>query len=246
MGQIDIHGQQVASPPTKGATEADFGALSTNLSGVLHCRPQAVLMKGVISLNRSSTGDKPEARTTETRLQDLLARYGTLLRRTIVRVCPRAMGLSYDDIEQEARVRLWSALKHEREITHPGSYIYKVAVSATIRAIRRARARREEPLVHPATDADANANAAETLQANPDMAPDVIAERREWIRKIESALSRLQPNRRVAVGLHLQGMTTREIAALLEWTEPKARNLVHRGLKDLRRELRAEGLEDPR
>ena len=41
-------------------------------------------------------------------------------------------------------------------------------------------------------------------------------------------------NRRRAVGLHLRGFTSTEIAQLLGWTEPKARNLTHRGLKDLR------------
>jgi DNA-directed RNA polymerase specialized sigma24 family protein len=38
-------------------------------------------------------------------------------------------------------------------------------------------------------------------------------------------------------------MTTAEIGEILGWSEAKSRNLVHRGLKDLRRELRAEGID---
>jgi DNA-directed RNA polymerase specialized sigma24 family protein len=38
-------------------------------------------------------------------------------------------------------------------------------------------------------------------------------------------------------------MTTDEIADLMEWSEPKARNLVYRGLKELRGKLRAAGIE---
>ena len=57
---------------------------------------------------------------------------------------------------------------------------------------------------------------------------------------MRAALTRLSKNRRVAVGLHFQGMTTVEIGDLLGWSEAKARNLVHRGLKDLRRQLGAE------
>ena len=38
-------------------------------------------------------------------------------------------------------------------------------------------------------------------------------------------------------------MTTREIADLSGWTEPKARNLVYRGLSVVRAHLRAGGLE---
>jgi DNA-directed RNA polymerase specialized sigma24 family protein len=38
-------------------------------------------------------------------------------------------------------------------------------------------------------------------------------------------------------------MTSEEIGELMGWSEPKARNLAYRGLKDLRHELRAEGIE---
>ena len=62
-------------------------------------------------------------------------------------------------------------------------------------------------------------------------------------RKSTPALAQLPENRRLAVKNHLQGLTTPEIGALLGWSEPKARNLVHRGLKDLRTALRALGIE---
>src|SRR5262245_9207424 len=106
-------------------------------------RPNDTSVEGVVPFNRTV---RDEPATAEERLQELLQRYGAFLRRTIARACPRTMGLSSDDIEQEAKLSLWNVLKSEREIAHPASYIYKVAVSATLRAIRRARARREEPL----------------------------------------------------------------------------------------------------
>jgi DNA-directed RNA polymerase specialized sigma24 family protein len=53
----------------------------------------------------------------------------------------------------------------------------------------------------------------------------------------------LSDNRRRAVGLYLEGMASQEIATLLGWSEPKARNLLYRGLSDLRAQLRAEGIE---
>jgi RNA polymerase sigma factor (sigma-70 family) len=175
----------------------------------------------------------------DARLRALLDQYGAFLRRTIARVCPHELGLSCDDIEQEARVSLWKALRHEREIAFPVSYIRKVAVSATLRAIRQAKARQAEsldevggggaPVFEPAAPADAS--------------PYTAAERSELRGKIETALARLPDNRQRAVRLHLQGLTTGEIGALLDWTEPKARNLVHRGLKDLRTALRALGIE---
>jgi len=198
-------------------------------------------MKPVVPLTQSGAADEKAAAATDARFHELLRRYGAFLRRTIVRVCPRELGLSCDDIEQEAWVRLWTALKREREIAFPGSYIYKVAVSATIRAIRQAKARREEAL--PEDGLASAGSPVDTLPAPPDASPYAVAERREWTRKIEAALARLPEHRRLAVGLHLQGLTTPEIGELVGWTEPKARNLVHRGLKDLRQSLRTLGIE---
>jgi RNA polymerase sigma factor (sigma-70 family) len=181
----------------------------------------------------------------DARLHDLLSRHGDLLRRTIAKACPRAMGLSVEEIEQDARVRLWSALRSERDIVHPVSYIYKVAVSATLRAIRRTKARREDQLQdeYPAHDAGHEGGGADAARTPPDTSPYAVAERREWVRKIDRAMTRLAENRRRAVGLHLRGLTTREIGSRLGWSEPKARNLVHRGLRDLRRHLRADGID---
>jgi RNA polymerase sigma factor (sigma-70 family) len=201
-------------------------------------------MKSTIPLMRTKADDESDsssASASEARLQDLLARYGVLLRRTIAKVCPSQMAAALDDIEQEARIRLWKALQHERDIVHPVSYIYKVAVSATLRAIRRAQARREEPLREP--DAVNEVGSPDALRTSAETSPEATAERSEWLRKIDTAMARLPDNRRLAVGLHLQGLTTQQIGDILGWTEPKARNLVHRGLKDLRRELRAEGIE---
>ena len=101
---------------------------------------RATLARGA-SLRESNVDVGPDVR-----LQELLRHYGAFLRRTIARVCPRELGLSCDDIEQDARIALWTVLKSEREIAFPASYIYKVAISASVRAIRRARGRREDPL----------------------------------------------------------------------------------------------------
>jgi RNA polymerase sigma factor (sigma-70 family) len=200
-------------------------------------------MKSTVPLIPASADEtgQPATTTGDARFHQLLARYGSLLRGTIVRVCPQALRASLDDIEQEARIRLWKVLHHEREIAHPVSYIYKVAVSTTLRAIRTAKAKREEPIGEQEPGYDQATAAA--LATPPHASPEAVAERREWLRKIDAAMRQLAENRRIAVGLHLQGLTTQQIADLLEWTEPKARNLVHRGLRDLRDALRTEGIE---
>jgi RNA polymerase sigma-70 factor (ECF subfamily) len=189
--------------------------------------------------------EKSQILEIEAEFNAILEKYGAFLRQTIARICPKDLGIQFDDIEQEARLRLWRAIESEKEINFHGSYIYKIVVSVTINAIRRAKARREEQL-RLAEDAEAE-NATEappiTLTAGAENSPEAQAEREELLRKVEEAMARLPENRRLAVGLHLKGMTTNEIADLMGWSEPKARNLVYRGLKDLRSELRAMGIE---
>jgi RNA polymerase sigma-70 factor (ECF subfamily) len=177
----------------------------------------------------------------EARFNAVVDEYGKFLSNAIANLCPKDLGLQFSDIEQDARVRLWRALEGEREIRDLASYIYRIAATATIDAVRRVKARREEQLRLAEEDDEGGGRVAQ-LTSDPEQSPDLQAERGQLVQKIRSALARLQENRRRAVGLHLEGMTSQEIADLLAWSEPKARNLVYRGLKDLRKELGAEGI----
>jgi RNA polymerase sigma-70 factor (ECF subfamily) len=176
----------------------------------------------------------------EARLNALLEEYGIYLRNTIARLCPKDLGLQYSDIEQDARLRLWRALESGKEINDPASYIYRVAATATIDAVRRVKARREEQL---RLEEDDDEGEPIKLVANQDDRPDRIVERKQIAQKVQSVFARLAENRRSAVVLYLEGLTTDEIARSLGWSEPKTRHLVYRGLSDLRRALRAEGIE---
>lgn len=187
--------------------------------------------------------DSPRPPEHEIALEALLHQYGRLLRSTIRRLCPRHLGIEFDDIEQEARLRLWRALSAATEITHPASYIYRAAASATLDAIRRVLARREDPL-----DLDSGSargasgepiGGAETRGSleRPSASVAPVAHERLRLREAAAALEQLPADQRRAVGLHLRGFTPPEIAALLAWSEPKARSTVYRGLAALRTQL---------
>ncbi len=81
------------------------------------------------------------------------------------------------------------------------------------------------------------------VKADRGQEPDRMLERRRILQAVQEALAGLAKNRRTAVELYLQGLTTQEIAVLVGWSEAKARNLVYRGLTDLRERLRAAGIE---
>jgi RNA polymerase sigma-70 factor (ECF subfamily) len=178
----------------------------------------------------------------EARFNAIVEAYGKFLRHTIVQLCPKNLGIQFDDIEQDARLRLWRALQRESEIPALASYIYKVAVTTTIDAVRRVKARREEQLGLTTEEGMADAEIGAFALA-PEPSPERVAERRQIVRRVEETLARFPEDRRRAVGLYLEGMTSQEIADLLGWSEPKARNLVYRGLNDLREQLRTAGVE---
>jgi len=50
-------------------------------------------------------------------------------------------------------------------------------------------------------------------------------------------------SRRRAVKLFLLNMTIEEIAIYLQWSKDKTRNLLYRGLSDLKKTLKEKGIE---
>ena len=178
----------------------------------------------------------------EERFNLVVEEFGMLLRRAIVRFCPRDKGLQFDDIEQEARLRLWRALQCEREVTNYASYLYRIAATATIDALRRVQARHEEQLeilIEQRTDDGDIMLAPAPVRDSPER----LAESREAVDRVMSAVAKLPDAQRRAVGMYLQGMTSQDVADLMRWSEPKSRNLIYRGLKELRKSLREEGID---
>jgi len=169
-------------------------------------------------------------------LEALVTRFGGLLRQV-----GRRRGLTDGeaaDLCQEVRIRIWHALASgERIADAPASYVYRTAMSAALDMIRRRRARREEPL-------DDWRESGNPVLGGVAVAPacEGSLEEEELAQKISRLVSDLAEPRDVAVRMYLAGYNHREIAGLLGWTEAKARNLLYRGLADLRAKLTAVGV----
>jgi RNA polymerase sigma factor (sigma-70 family) len=178
----------------------------------------------------------------EGRFDQLVKEFGLYLRNTIASICPKNLGIQIDDIEQEARIRLWKALEKDVEIRDHASYIYRIAFTTTIDAIRRVKSRKEEQLT---TSEDSTEDSKEPIEIVVDqrLSPHEKTENKQILAQVEKILATMDENRTSAIRLYLQGMTSFEIAAVLGWSEPKARNLLYRGLKDLRAGLKAAGID---
>ena len=165
-------------------------------------------------------------------LQDLVGRFDAFVRRTAAR--HRLTGTDIDDVVQDLRLRIWKSCGTAEMIRRANaSYIYRAAVSASLDIIRRRRA--------------AKSSAARL----DDVPPSALADRRvaddrlaatELTRAVHDALGLLAESRRGVVRMYLSGYDRFEIADLLGWTEGKTRNLLYRGLQELREILTSRGI----
>jgi RNA polymerase sigma-70 factor (ECF subfamily) len=173
---------------------------------------------------------------TRKRFEAVFQRHQSRLRAFLCSRFDGVPGIDVDDLMQELRLRLWKAMEREKEIERPASYLMQAAVRVMIDAQRRAAVRRPEGgFVELAPEM---ASSSDSAQAQP--SPEREAERHESLDRLRAALASLAPDRARMVRLYLQGFGSTDIAHLTGWTEPRCRNLLYRGLADLKNELELE------
>ena len=165
-------------------------------------------------------------------LEAVIARFATMVRSVGAR--HRLSERDLDEVLQEVRIRLWRADPRGEQIGSIGaSYVYRTAVSAALDLLRRRRA-------YAADSTDSVDLHSDRLAAPHQASAD--AEMRELSDRILGAVNTLHASRRAVVRMYLSGYEREEIAELLGWTEAKTRNLLYRGLADLRRKLAEMGI----
>jgi RNA polymerase sigma factor (sigma-70 family) len=166
-------------------------------------------------------------------LEHVVSRFDAFIRRSARR--HGLYGAEVDEVVQELRLRMWKSLGTAELIRRAkASYIYRAAISASIDIIRRRRARRFEA-------APLDTGLADTAP-DPRRRADAALEERELADAVHRAIALLAESRRAVVRMHLAGYEREEIAELLGWSEPKTRNLLYRGLADLREVLQSWGI----
>ena len=160
----------------------------------------------------------------------LVRQYSQLIRSAVARIAGPSAAMVCDDVEQKVLISLWRAFPGEQTPDHPSSYIYRAAVRETVRTVRGLQQTSEL--------------GPEAEWADPSAPPDVIVEGKELGRAIWTALSEIGADRRRATTAHLTGYDVKEIMVMFDWPYNKARNLIARGMADLRRKLEARGYRD--
>ncbi len=164
-------------------------------------------------------------------LEAILGRFSRLVRQVAARHGVRQREL--DELFQDVRIRLWSALRNDERIKGvSASYVYQTARAACLDRLRQARTRREVP-VHLE-----ERGGERTLSSGP----ETLLEREELAEQLARAVGALSESRRPVVRMYLAGYDREEIAEVLGWSEARTRNNLYRGLHDLRTMLGAEGI----
>jgi RNA polymerase sigma factor (sigma-70 family) len=167
-------------------------------------------------------------------LEATVGRFAALVRR--VGLKHRLSEADLEDVLQEVRIRLWRARSRpqsEQFEQLSASYVYRVAVSAAVDLLRRRRARGAEQTValdetnEPIAD---HADAARSLEES------------ELSAQLARAIESITPSRRPVVRMYLVGYSGDEVAKMMGWSEAKTRNLLYRGLADLRERLKEMGI----
>lgn len=137
-------------------------------------------------------------------------------------------GLDPEDISQDVNLRIWKLVCCEKKISNYTSYIKKIVNSSVIDHLRKMR--REETLYRH----EKQIRISEMrLSYNNE-----ILRYKNLEESIGRAVELLIDSRRQVVKLYLLNFNIKEISGYLNWSHDKTRNLLYRGLNDLKQALK--------
>lgn len=168
--------------------------------------------------------------TRDQAFQALVEGYGRLVAHAVRQVVGRDGASQTDDIYQDVMLALWRRLERADRIDHPVSYLHTAAVREAARANRLYVRRREVPLEWAPGDEPRTAGGADA---------EAVAVTREQLTFVHGALCTLGAERARAVRAYLAGLSVDETMRLYGWSYQKARNLLARGIADLKLRLLA-------
>ena len=165
--------------------------------------------------------------------ENLINRFSQFVKAHIQKFNVQKSGIDPDDILQEVKIKIWKILEDEKKIENYASYIRKIVNSSIIDQLRKLK-REKGIFTHEKqkwiSDQKSNYLTAISAEAN---AKEIIGQ----------AVNLLIESRRTVVKLYFFNMTIEEISTFLKWSKDKTRNLLYRGLSDLKKILKEKGIE---
>lgn len=164
---------------------------------------------------------------------DLISKFTRFIKGNIQKFNLPKEGIDPDDVFQEVRIKIWNLLNDEKKIINYTSYIKKIVDSSVIDHIRKMRRERGLLLQQKYRTISEWKSTYEIESIQYKNLKKILSE------TVESLLE----SRRKVVKLYLLNLTIEEIAALFCWSRDKTRNLLYRGLSDLKKALKEQDIE---
>ncbi len=165
-------------------------------------------------------------------LEALLTRFTNFIRAQIQKFEVQRFGIDPDDIAQEVRIKIWKLLRSEKIVVSYASYIKKIVDTVVIDQLRLLR--KDEQLYRMEKQKQV---AEHPNRYRPEVFRNALM--REAVGK---AVESLIESRRNVVKLYLFDLSIEEISRFYGWSLHKTRNLLYRGLADLKRSLKKAGV----
>jgi RNA polymerase sigma factor (sigma-70 family) len=166
--------------------------------------------------------------------EDIIGHFTCFIYSNILKYDVSKKGIDPEDIFQDVRIKIWNLLKNEKKIKNYTSYIKKIVDTSVIDHIRKnrratniisleKRIKISESKIKKSHNPSPNSLSGELIQEN-----------------IEALLE----NRKKVVKLFFLGLSIKEISICLSWSDHKTRNLLYRGLADLKDLIRSNEKND--
>ncbi|HOP60676.1 MAG TPA: sigma-70 family RNA polymerase sigma factor [Candidatus Saccharicenans sp.] len=166
----------------------------------------------------------------------LMESFSSFIRSHILKYNLQRFGLDAEDLVQEIKLKVWKIIDDEKTINCPPSYLKKVIESAVIDQIRRIR--KEEEIFY-----SERQKLISEIEPRGSSYNEQFGSLKELMIK---AADRLLDSRKTVVKLYLLNMSLPEISDYLNYSQAKTRNLLYRGLEDLKTILIEMGLTNER
>jgi RNA polymerase sigma factor (sigma-70 family) len=167
-------------------------------------------------------------------LEQILTRFSGFIRAVIRRYHPEKFGVDLEDILQDVKIKVWKLLHNEKKIENYSSYIKKIVETSVIDQFRRFK-REEGVYLH-----EIDRRIRENGGSGPNDSPYVEMDLKDLVGR---AVSGLIESRRKVVQLYLLNMSIEEISLYFHWSKDKTRNLLYRGLCDLKKILKEKNID---
>jgi RNA polymerase sigma-70 factor (ECF subfamily) len=164
----------------------------------------------------------------EAELETILRKFAGFIRMRLFKFTPARFGLDAEDLAQEVRVKIWRVLRSGKKVGCPTSYIKKIIDSTVIDHIRKIK--REENVYN--FEVERKTSELKTMYSS------LSTRNRELKDLVWRAAEGLIDSRKRVVKLFLMNLSIEEIADALHWSRDKTRNLLYRGLADLRKTIK--------